>query len=330
MIVGDLMSRDVETIHPTATLRDAAERMRQHNIGALPICDAGRVIGMLTDRDITVRATALGRDPNRTMVHEVVSRDVACCNVDDDVRRVAEEMRMRAVRRMPVLDRYGNLLGVVSIDDLAPALGDARLIAEVLERAGEGWGSRVLHNIAYRTRRFLDQGRGEPRERELREREDYARDYGYGYGEPSRGAAMGPREEFGYGYASGRSYERPGMSGGRMGEFNRPAVGERRFPKGYKRSDERIREDVCDRLAERWDIDSSDVMVRVQSGEVILDGTVERGEHRRLIEQIAETVSGVSDVLNQIRLRRQAEAQPAAAQPQAPEVGRRPNVNPPH
>ena len=71
MRVRDVMTRQVEVVRPEATLKQAAQRMKSLDVGALPVCDGRRLLGMLTDRDITIRATAAGRDPNRAMVREV-------------------------------------------------------------------------------------------------------------------------------------------------------------------------------------------------------------------------------------------------------------------
>ena len=79
MQVREIMTPHVEVIHPDATLQEAAEEMSRLEIGPLPVCDGERLVGMLTDRDITIRATARGCDPNTTKVHEVMTSEVVLC-----------------------------------------------------------------------------------------------------------------------------------------------------------------------------------------------------------------------------------------------------------
>lgn len=115
----EIMSTEIEILSPESTIQQAAERMRRCGIGMLPICDGARILGTLTDRDITIRATAEGNDPRVTRVSEVMSSDVCYCYEDDDVNVVARIMRDRQIRRMPVLDRGKNLVGIVSLGDIA-------------------------------------------------------------------------------------------------------------------------------------------------------------------------------------------------------------------
>ena len=113
-----LMTRDVQTVHPKDTLQHAAQLMERLDIGALPVCDDGRVVGMVTDRDITVRATAKGLAAS-TAVDQVMSTDVVCCQEDDDVEQLQQTMCESQVRRVPIVGRDDNLVGIVSLGDLA-------------------------------------------------------------------------------------------------------------------------------------------------------------------------------------------------------------------
>jgi CBS domain-containing protein len=102
--IGDVMTREVETIDPSASLEEAASRMKTLDVGMLPVCDAERIVGMITDRDITIRATANGQVPAMTEVREAMTADVIYCEIGDDVRRAAGLMEAHQVRRLPVLD----------------------------------------------------------------------------------------------------------------------------------------------------------------------------------------------------------------------------------
>lgn len=119
MQVKEIMTREVELIAPTASLTEAAQKMSQLEIGPLPVCDGERLVGMLTDRDITVRATAQGRDPQTTAVRDVMTQEVVYCFEDQEVELAAQMMEMRQIRRVPVLDHHKRLVGIVSLGDLA-------------------------------------------------------------------------------------------------------------------------------------------------------------------------------------------------------------------
>jgi CBS domain-containing protein len=119
MKVGEVMTANVVTIGPEATLTEAARRMRVLDVGPLPVSDGGRLVGMLTDRDIAVRATAEGCDPETTRVSDVMTRDVVCCFEHDDVRQAARSMARYRKRRLVVVDAAGRVVGIVSLGDLA-------------------------------------------------------------------------------------------------------------------------------------------------------------------------------------------------------------------
>src|SRR5215468_7766395 len=104
MQLKEIMTPGVEVISPEATIQEAAEKMRHLDIGPLPVCDGERLVGMLTDRDITVRAVAAGRDPLTTQVHEVMTPDVVYGFDDQDVQDAARLMEQYQIRRLPVLN----------------------------------------------------------------------------------------------------------------------------------------------------------------------------------------------------------------------------------
>jgi CBS domain-containing protein len=118
MQVHDIMHSDVQLADPNMTIRDAARRMRTGDIGALPVGENDRLIGMVTDRDIVVRAIAEDRSPANTTVREVMSEGVCYCFEDDDVGQAAQVMAKHQVRRLPVLNRNKRLVGVVALADL--------------------------------------------------------------------------------------------------------------------------------------------------------------------------------------------------------------------
>jgi CBS domain-containing protein len=99
--------------------------MRDLEVGALPVCDeVGRFVGMITDRDITIRAVAEGRDPHKTTVRDAMSEHIRFCFEDEDTREVGRKMSEWAVRRLPVLNRDKRLIGIVSLGDMATGGAD--------------------------------------------------------------------------------------------------------------------------------------------------------------------------------------------------------------
>jgi CBS domain-containing protein len=121
MRIAEIMS-PVETIEPGASVRQAAERMRDLEVGSLPVCDGDRLVGIITDRDITVRATATGADPDSCRVDQAMTARVDCCLADDDVERAVRVMQEKQVRRLPVLDQDHRLVGTVALGDLTAVL----------------------------------------------------------------------------------------------------------------------------------------------------------------------------------------------------------------
>jgi CBS domain-containing protein len=119
MRISEIMTPDPELIDPTSSIRDAAQRMKNEDIGALPVGENDRLIGMVTDRDITLRAVAEGRDPSSTTVRDVMSEKIYYCFEDDDVEDAAKCMAENQVRRLPILNRDKRLTGIVSLADIA-------------------------------------------------------------------------------------------------------------------------------------------------------------------------------------------------------------------
>ncbi len=136
--VSTIMTPSSAWVGPRQTLQAAAQSMRGLNIGFLVVSEppAG-IIGVITDRDITVRATAQGRDPATTEVREAMTTNLVTCYDDETLEDAAWRMERHAVRRLVVLDRAGRLVGVLSVDDLARALGFERLAGQVLRETSE-------------------------------------------------------------------------------------------------------------------------------------------------------------------------------------------------
>ena len=137
MKVRDVMTPQVEVIRPDATLKEAAEMMSRLEVGPLPVCESERLVGILTDRDITIRAVATGCNPNTTRVREAMTPEVVYCFEDQDVETAAQMMEMRQIRRVPVLNRGNRLVGIVSLGDLAVETGNRTFAGETLEHISE-------------------------------------------------------------------------------------------------------------------------------------------------------------------------------------------------
>jgi CBS domain-containing protein len=118
MRVQEAMSRDVRVVNPGQTIRDVAKMMDEIDAGAIPVGEDDRLVGMITDRDIAIRAVALGKGPD-TPVRDVMSKDVKYCYEDEDLEHVAQNMGELQVRRLPVMNRDKRLVGIVSLGDIA-------------------------------------------------------------------------------------------------------------------------------------------------------------------------------------------------------------------
>jgi CBS domain-containing protein len=132
MRVHDVMTRNVECISPEASLHEAAARMKSLDVGPLPVCENDRIVGMLTDRDITVRATAAGLSPGNTSVDLVMTESVRCCHASQSAADVLALMSTVQIRRMPVVDDAQRLVGMLALGDLAARHQEG--VAEALER----------------------------------------------------------------------------------------------------------------------------------------------------------------------------------------------------
>ena len=140
MRISEAMTRDVHLARPDQTIQDAAKLMAEIGSGALPVTDGDRLIGMVTDRDLAIRAVAQGKGP-QTSVREVMSPDVKYCFDDEDTEEVAHNMADIQMRRLPVVNRDKRLVGIISLGDLATSEG-ARPAGEALKGISEPGGPR--------------------------------------------------------------------------------------------------------------------------------------------------------------------------------------------
>lgn len=133
----DIMTDNVRVIHPEATLLEAAQLMRNLDTGAVPVCDGTKLKGMVTDRDIVVRALSEGKDPRSTKVSDVMTAPVVYCYDDQQVQEAINLMESKQIRRLPVLNRDKKLVGIVSLGDVAVKGHNDILLAEAITRVSE-------------------------------------------------------------------------------------------------------------------------------------------------------------------------------------------------
>lgn len=147
MQVQEVMSKRVQTIGQDDTIRAAARRMRDADIGALPVAKDDRLIGMLTDRDIVTRVLGAGKDPDQVRVEEAMTGETKYCFADEECGHVAANMAELGVLRLPVMDRDKRLVGIVSAGDLqslagATAANDTNADSEVATGRGSRAGGK--------------------------------------------------------------------------------------------------------------------------------------------------------------------------------------------
>lgn len=145
MKIRELMSYDVELVNPNSTIRDAALKMRAEDIGALPVGENDRLIGMITDRDIVTRCTAEDHNPGKCRVRDAMSKKICYCFEDDDLDAAAQIMAEHQVRRLPVLNSNKRLVGMISLGDLTEC--ESSLLKATLEGISAQTGSsrRMAH-----------------------------------------------------------------------------------------------------------------------------------------------------------------------------------------
>jgi len=117
--VADVMTRGVRSMSPQDTLLKAAQAMEELNVGAIPVCEGDRLVGMVTDRDIVVRCVARALDPKACKLADIMSGHVHTVRENDEISEVLHEMAGAQIRRMPVVDKQDHLVGIVSLGDIA-------------------------------------------------------------------------------------------------------------------------------------------------------------------------------------------------------------------
>ena len=136
MKIREIMTPDAQCVGPEDTLVEAAALMRQLDVGVLPVCNEGEVIGMITDRDIVIRAVAELRPPTTTRVREIMSPGTVSVFEDQDVDEVVQVMEDHQIRRAPVMSRERRIVGIVSLGDIAVDASAARS-GEALKRVSQ-------------------------------------------------------------------------------------------------------------------------------------------------------------------------------------------------
>lgn len=135
MRCGELMTRDPKCCVPGDNASRAAKLMKIEDIGSLPVCgsrDSHRLVGIITDRDLALQIVAEGRDPNSTSIETIMTREPYTCREDEDIETALERMEKNQVRRIPVVDRDGQLVGIISQADIATRMQSQEKTAEVV------------------------------------------------------------------------------------------------------------------------------------------------------------------------------------------------------
>ena len=135
--IKDVMTPEVVTLAPTAKAKEAAALMRSLNIGAIPICEGTHLMGMVTDRDLVLRVMAEGLNPEHEIMQTIMTSDVDYCYEDQTVEEAAQVMQDRQVRRLPIINRENELVGIVSLGDVAVKGTDRMTTATALEEISQ-------------------------------------------------------------------------------------------------------------------------------------------------------------------------------------------------
>jgi CBS domain-containing protein len=133
MKIRDILTKDPHVVRPDAMISEAAKMMKQYDIGMLPVCDGQRLVGSVTDRDLAIRAIADGRNPLSTKVSDIMTPKVSWCYDDQELEDAAQVMEQKQIRRLPIVNREKQLVGIVSLGDFALRSQNNRLAEEVLE-----------------------------------------------------------------------------------------------------------------------------------------------------------------------------------------------------
>jgi len=137
MKAGDICTRAVESLSSTASLRDAAIRMKELDVGFLPVIEGDAMVGVITDRDIVVHALADEKDPDTTTVSEVMTTSLVTCSEEEDIEQAARLMEEQQVRRLIVTDVEGRVCGILSLGDIAAKAHTLSLVGEAVEHISQ-------------------------------------------------------------------------------------------------------------------------------------------------------------------------------------------------
>lgn len=137
MQIREIMHQGANVINFNQSIQEAAKMMKEKDIGALPVERDDKMVGMFTDRDITVRVVASGKSPKETKIHECMTEGISWCFDDDDIEDVSKKMRERKQRRIPVVNRDKRLVGMVSLAELAGKTKDPKLSHEILSSVAQ-------------------------------------------------------------------------------------------------------------------------------------------------------------------------------------------------
>jgi CBS domain-containing protein len=143
MKIQDIMTRDPSCVTPDATVREAAQVMKREDVGIVPVVEMQadrRLVGVVTDRDIAIRCVAEGKDGSSRVRDVMSTKAIATCSSDDDVEHVMEAMRTEKVRRIPIVDERGSLVGIVSQADVLMKTSDMHRVGETIEEISEPGG----------------------------------------------------------------------------------------------------------------------------------------------------------------------------------------------
>lgn len=138
--IQDVMTRDPRSVSPEAPARDAARIMREEDVGIVPVVEGSRLVGVITDRDLAVRLVADGRDGNTTVRDVMSSQAIATCRPDEDLDRAMDTMAREQVRRIPIVDERGSLVGIVAQADVVRKARDDSKAEETVERISQPGG----------------------------------------------------------------------------------------------------------------------------------------------------------------------------------------------
>lgn len=145
MRIADVMSKEPITLRLENTLLEAAEKMKDADIGCIPVTDGRKIKGMLTDRDIVTRGVAFSKDPATTLVKDLMTEKIAYVFADEDVSKAASLMQEKQIRRLVVVDKDKQLVGVISFGDISWRSGNERLSASIARCVAEPTGVHAVH-----------------------------------------------------------------------------------------------------------------------------------------------------------------------------------------